>query len=134
MKGQRMIKKLKRKVERKYILDPRYGCFIFKIPVGKDLRKSVSEKPQSLWIICNFFHVKLSYHGRESSAVLLQGMAAGQDHACMNTGTNKTRMHGNIFSNVFIDRQSGASKDNYNRRMMQRDIQWKMGEKELTFS
>lgn len=38
-------------------------------------------------------------------------MAAGQDHACMDTGMNKTRMHGNIFLNVFIDRQNRSSKD-----------------------
>lgn len=94
-------KKLESKVntKKKYIL----GMALLNIQIEK-FKKSVSKN------ICNFFHVKPSCQDRVSFAVFLQGMVAGHDSARMNMGMNKTRMHGNIFSNVFIDRQSGASK------------------------
>lgn len=101
--------------------------FNIKIPV----RKGVSEKPQSLRIICNFSLPNCHITTEKARPYSCRGTAAGRDHACMDAGMNKTRMHGNIFSNVFIDRQSSASKDNYNRGTMQRDVQWKNGRKRI---
>lgn len=43
-------------------------------------------------------------------------MVAGEDYAWMNTGTNKTGMHVNVWTNVFIDRQSTALKDGQEQR------------------
>lgn len=43
-------------------------------------------------------------------------MVAGEDYAWMNTGTNKTGMHVNVWTNVFIDRQSTALKDGQQQR------------------
>lgn len=43
-------------------------------------------------------------------------MVAGEDYAWMNTGTNKTGMHVNVWTNVFIDWQSTALKDGQQQR------------------
>lgn len=117
------------KVDRKCTLDPKYGCFIFKY-LQTEVEEKCIKKPL---IVCNFFRVKMSCHGWVSLAVFLQGMAVGQDHACMNTGTNKTRMHGNIFSNVFIDGQSGASKDRLQQKNDAETFSGKVAWKEMTF-